>query len=338
MSTAVQFYVTTLGVYLGVSLIACWALNLQFGVTGILNLAFVAFQALGAYIAAMSTLGPPSGNGGFQKYVFGLSLPFPLSVVLAGIAGAIAAVIVGMVGLRRLRSDYQAMVFLVVSIIATEVATDKVGLVNGSGGLSLIPQPLAGGLGLSSLSYQWFYVGLVGIYCVIAYVCVHRITTAPFGRSLRAIRENEQAAQALGVDARRMRLIVFAVGGSLAAISGAALVQFIGSWGTDSWLFPETFVYLAAVLIGGSGNNLGVALGALAVPVVVNELPRFVPEFGRAGLVDSLRWLMIGFSILAFLYFRPQGLIPERPRRFGLGGSDPATASFLARLRQRQDK
>ena len=317
MSTALQFYLSTLCVYLGVSLVACWGLNLEFGVTGVLNFGFILFQALGAYTAAVVTLGPDTGNGGFQTYVLGFSLPFPLPLVAAGAVGALAGLLLGVVALRRLRSDYQAMVFLVITIIGTDVATNVTGLVNGSGGLALVPEPLAG-LNLSALHYQWFYVGLMAVYSVIAFVFIRRITASPLGRHLRAVRDQEQAAEALGLDAFRLRLMVVVVGGAMAAVSGAALVEFIGSWGVGSWLYAETFVYLAAVIIGGAGNDFGVALGALLVPVAFNELPRFLPEFGRPGLVDALRWVVIGLAILVFVYFLPQGLVPERPRRFGL--------------------
>lgn len=321
MSTALQFYLSTLCVYLGVSLLACWGLNLQFGVTGVLNFGFILFQAIGAYTAAVVTLGPDSGNGGFQSYALGLSLPFPLPLLAAGAMGAFAGLVFGTVGLRRLRSDYQAMVFLVITIIGTNVATNVTGLVNGSGGLSLVPEPLAGGLGLSAIRYQWFYVGLMAVYSLIAFLFIRRITGSPLGRNLRAVRDQEQAAETLGLNAFRLRLMVVVIGGAMAAVSGAALVEFIGSWGTGSWLYAETFVYLAAVIIGGAGNDVGVALGALLVPVAFNELPRFLPEFGRPGLVDAMRWVVIGVAILVFVYFRPQGIFPERPRRFALGGA-----------------
>jgi branched-chain amino acid transport system permease protein len=337
MSTALQFYLSTLFVYLGVSLVACWGLNLQFGVTGVLNFGFIVFQALGAYTAAVLTLGPDSNYSGFQKYVLGFSLPFPIPILVAAVVGALAGLVLGTVGLRRLRSDYQAMVFLVITIIATDVATNVTGLVNGSGGLSLVPEPLATGLGLSSLGYQWFYVALMAVYSVFALVFIRRITASPLGRQLRAVRDQEQAAEALGLDAFRLRLMVVAIGGAMAAVSGAALVEFIGSWGVGSWLYAETFVYLAAVIIGGSGNDFGVALGALLVPVAFNELPRFLPEFGRPGLVDALRWVVIGVAILVFVYFRPQGIVPERSRRFSLGG-DVERSRGLRRLLTRSSR
>ena len=143
MTPAVQFYISTILVFFGVNLIACWALNLQFGMTGLLNLAFIVFVAVGAYTAAVLTLGSPANNGGFQQYIGGAELPFPLPIVAAAVVGGLLSAALGAITLRRLRRDFQAIVMLVVSLIATDVATNDVNLVNGSYGLSLVPAPLS---------------------------------------------------------------------------------------------------------------------------------------------------------------------------------------------------
>ena len=316
MSAGAQFYITTIAVYAGVDIIACWALNLQLGVAGVLNFSFIVFQAAGAYTAAVLTLGPTSTYSGFQHYTGGASLPFPLPFLAAAAVGGLLAVPIGLVALRRLRSDYQAVVMLVISVIATTVVTNDVGLFNGSAGLSLVPQPLQGALGLSPLSYSWFYVGLTAVICLLVYLVVRRITASPFGRSLRAMRDNEQAIEALGRHVLGKRLIVMVIGGAIAALSGAVLVSFIGIWSPSAWDYPETLVFLAAVIIGGVGNNFGAVVGALIVPVAFAEGTRFLPQIGRPGLIEALQWVAIGALIIGFLWFAPQGLIRERPRKF----------------------
>jgi branched-chain amino acid transport system permease protein len=315
MSTAFTFYATTLLVYLGVDILAVWSLNLQYGVTGIYNFAWIMFQAVGAYTAGVLTLGPATGNGGFQQYILGLQLPEPLPLLAAGLVSGALALVVGIVALRRLRTDYQAMVMLVISVIAVLVVENVTGLFNGPAGLSLVPQPF-GSLPLSSLGYQWFYVALTGVVCLIVYLFVHRVTSSPLGRALRATRDNEEAAQALGKDVVRLRLFVFVLGGAIAGISGGVLVQFIGAWSPGSWAYVETLVVLTAIIVGGTGNNAGVMLGALLVPVAFNEATRFIPAFGRPGLVDAMQWIVIGLLALVFLWFWPRGIIPERRRRF----------------------
>lgn len=324
MSQAWQFYISTLLIYLGVDVIAVLGLNLQFGVTGIINFAFVVFQAAGAYTAAILTLGPASKNGGFQQYFFGAHLPFPLPMIAAGVVSGLLSLLVGLVGLRRLRSDYQAMVMLVASLIATTVITNQVGWFNGPNGLALVPQPLASLLKLSRANYQWFFVWLTAIICLIAFVLVRNITVSPLGRTLRAVRDNERAAASLGKNVTGFRLLAFVVGGALAGVSGAILVQFISAWSPGSWLFPETFVFFTAVIVGGSGNNVGVMVGALLVPIGFLEASRFLPStsFFSSGVIDAVQWIAIGVLTLVFLWFWPKGVIPERRRRFPAPGPD----------------
>lgn len=317
MSQSLQFYLSTVLTYIGVDFIACWALNLQFGVAGILSFCFIIFQAAGAYTAAVLTLGPQPATS-FQSYVGGAHLPFPLPELAAAVVGAALALLVGLLTLRRLRRDYQAIVMLVISLIATLIATNATGLVNGSNGLSLVPKPLSKGLNLSpyGTTYQWVFAGAVAGIALVSYVVVRRITSSPYGRILRAVRDNEQAAAAVGKNAFALRLGIFAVGGGLGAVSGALLVQSISAWSPSSWLYPETFSFFAAVIIGGSGNDLGVAIGALLVPVGFLEAVRFLPTFGGPQLLGALEWIAVGLLLLIFLWFRPRGIVPERRRRF----------------------
>src|SRR5665213_1352559 len=142
------YYISSLAVYWIIGSIAGLGLNLQFGAAGILNFAFIIFQAMGAYVAALLTLGPDTSFGGFQQYIFGARLPFPLPVLGGVLAAGLLSLIIGAVGLRKLRRDYQAMVMLVISVIATTVATGDRGLVNGTAGLALVPRTFHGLAGL----------------------------------------------------------------------------------------------------------------------------------------------------------------------------------------------
>lgn len=326
MSPAVQFYISTILVYAGIDMMAAWGLNLQFGTAGLLSFAFIVFQAAGAYTAAVLTLGPDTNNGGFQHYIGGYDLPFPLPLVAAGLAGAAISVPIGLVALRKLRSDYQAVALLVISIIASSIAINEVGLFNGSAGLALVPSPLSDALNVDSVTYQWIYAGYTAIICVITYLVVHRLTHSPLGRAMRAMRDSEKAAEALGKNIVALRLIAFAIGGAIAGVSGAMLVEFIGAWAPSGWLYPETFVLLAAILVGGTGNNLGVIVGVLLVPIGFQEATRFLPQIGQAGLIDAIQWMVIALLLLVFLWFRPQGILPERKRLMPRDDERPADA------------
>jgi branched-chain amino acid transport system permease protein len=315
MSEAVQFYLATLVTLAAVDVLACWGLNLQFGVGGILNFAYVVMQAVGGYTAAMLTLGSASENGGFQKYLIGAELPFPLPIIAAGILGGLAAGLVGLVVLRRLKRDYQAIVMLVVSLIATHVVTNQRDIANGDAGLVLIPKPLDDVLKLDEVTYQWVYAGFCVLVAVAGFFVMQRIVRAPFGRTLRAIRDNEPVVAALGRNPLRFQITAMIVGGCFAGVSGALLVMYIGAYGPGSWTFAVTFLYLTAILVGGTGNNVGVLVGAVVVASLINEGTRFLPEVGFPGLTAALQWIAVGVLTLAFLWFKPQGLVPERQMR-----------------------
>jgi branched-chain amino acid transport system permease protein len=326
MSIAYQYYTITLLVYFGVNLIACWGLNLQYGVAGVMNFAFIMFQSAGAYTVALMTLGPFTALG-FQRYFFGARLPWPLPLLVATAVGAVLALVVGSFALRPDRRDYQAMVMLVVSIIAATLVVSQVSWLNGAEGLAGIPKPFAGRLSqLDFVQYGWFYVGLTAFLVVVAYVFVDRVTSSPWGRRLRAMRENPEALEALGTNVRAESMKIYVVGGALASLSGGVLVQFIGAWSPGSWATAETFLYFVAIIIGGAGNNFGVLLGAALVLGAFQEALRYLPAFGYTGLAEATQFASLGVLILVFLWFRPTGLIPERRRTF-FSSADPVEAA-----------
>jgi ABC-type branched-subunit amino acid transport system permease subunit len=334
MASGWGYYTSTLLVYLGVGIIACLGLNVQLGLAGVMDFAFIIFQAVGAYAYAIFTLGPPTPSlgqaAGGESYVWGTSLPFPLPFVLATLAGALLAFLCAVIVLPRLRGDYEAMAFLVISLIVTGIATNQVGLVNGANGLYSIPQPLASVLNLPPAQYAWFYVGLTAAICLLAWVITRRITTSPMGRLLRAVRENEQAARALGKDATRARLFAFLVGGGLGGLSGAVLVAFLTAWAPASWTYAETFVYITAIVVGGFGRDIGILVGVLLVPIVLDQLVKFMPAYGQATWAPAAQSMAYGLLALLFLWFRPQGLLPERRVRYPGGGETPQPAAATA--------
>src|SRR6202011_3435054 len=129
------YYASNLLIYAGIDIIACLALNLQFGVSGIVNFSFIVFQAVGAYTAAVLSMPPDTANGAYQIYVGGFQLPFPIPWLGGALAGGLLAVPVGLVVLRKLRSDYQAIALLVLSVIANTVITNARPFLNGAAGI-----------------------------------------------------------------------------------------------------------------------------------------------------------------------------------------------------------
>ncbi|HXB05180.1 MAG TPA: branched-chain amino acid ABC transporter permease [Candidatus Angelobacter sp.] len=316
------FYAANLLVYAGIDIIACLALNLQFGVSGIVNFSFIVFQAVGAYTAAVLSIPPDTANGGYQHYIGGYSLTFPIPWLGGAIAGGLLAIPVGFVVLRKLRSDYQAIALLVLSVIANTVITNADKFLGGAAGIASVPPPLSDRIDPNAESYQYLYVGITAVCVVIALFLVNRIVNSPYGRSLRAMRERELAATAIGKNPVELKMTIFIVGGVIAGLSGAILVGFIQVWAPSVWLYPETIILFAAIIVGGRGNNIGAILGALLVPVGFEEVTRFlnndpaIANLGPPGLIPALQWVAIGLLIIGFLWFRPEGVRPEARRVF----------------------
>jgi ABC-type branched-subunit amino acid transport system permease subunit len=311
-----DYYVLTLCIYVVVAMINCCGLNLQFGEAGVLNFAYILFVAAGAYTASILTIGGHTSSS-YQSYFWGASLPWPLPWLGAAVVGGALGLVVGLMVLRRLRGDYQAMVLLVVSIMGSYLVSADPGFLNGGVGLADVPAPFKSALHLSQVGYECFYVALAGLAALLVFEVMRRINAAPLGRSLRALRENEAAAEAIGHNVVALKLLVMVVGGAVAGLAGAVDVQFIGAWSPAGWTYTETFGLFAAVIVGGRGNLKGVALGALLVQGLFLEGTVLLPQIGRPEMVGAIQFMSLGALILLFLWFRPQGVIPERRRTYG---------------------
>src|SRR6266568_3406052 len=253
-------------------------------------------------------------------YIGGWNLPWPVPWIGAMIAGGLVALPFTFLVGRRLRGDFAAVGLLVTAVMANLLVNNYRPALNGSAGLSLVPSPLQGRYNPQSQGYQWLYAAVTLVLAVAVYLLVRRVTESPYGRSLRAMRDNDVVADSLGKNLLSMRAAVLVLGGMLAGLSGAILVGFINLWAPSAWGYAETIVLFAAVIIGGAGSHRGAVLGAILVPVGFEEATRYIPQFGPPGLVQDLQWVAIGLLIVIFLWFRPQGVLPERRRRTESGG------------------
>jgi branched-chain amino acid transport system permease protein len=315
---AAIFYIITLLVYGGVDALACLGLSIQFGVAGVTNFGFIIFQAAGAYAAGVLSMPGDSSNGGFQSYIAGLDLPFPLPWIGAAVVGGLLALPFTLLVGKRLRGDFAAVGLLVAAVMANLLVTNYRPLFNGSAGLSLVPAPLQDSFDPQSTGYQWGYCGAVILLAALVYYLLHRLTESPYGRTLRAMRDNDVVADSLGKNVLSLRLSMLVLGGAIAGLSGGILVGFINLWAPSGWGYAETVVLFAAVIIGGAGNHKGAILGAILVPLGFLEASRFIPPFGSPGLIPALQWVAIGLLIIGFIWFRPQGILPEK-RRVNIG-------------------
>jgi branched-chain amino acid transport system permease protein len=317
-----SYYIINLLVYAAVDAMACLGLSQQFGVGGVTNFGFIIFQAAGGYTAAILALPSDTANGGFQSYIGGLQLPFPLPWIGAAVVGGVIALPFTFLVGRRLRGDFAAVGLLVTAVLLNLLATNYRPLLNGDAGLSLIPPPLtsassgAGGFSIQTNGYQWaFTIGAL-ILCAAVFWFARRITESPYGRSLRAMRDNDIVADSLGKNLLSLRTAMLVTGGAIAGLSGGVLVSFINTWSPAAWGYAETVVLFAAVIIGGAGNHVGAIIGAVLVPVGFEEATRYLPTSNNLppNLIPSLEWVAIGLLIVGFLWVRPQGILPERKR------------------------
>jgi branched-chain amino acid transport system permease protein len=336
------FYLINLLIYAGVDGLACLGLSQQFGVAGVTNFGFIIFQAAGGYTAAILAMPPDSANGGFQSYIGGWNLPFPLPWIGAAVVGGLIALPFTFLIGRRLRGDFAAVGLLVTAVLLNLLATNYVPAFNGDAGLSLIPEPLQGELSPQSSGYQWGFAVLAVLLCAAVYLFLRRITESPYGRTLRAMRDNDVVADSLGKNLLSLRTGMLVLGGAIAGLSGGILVSYITTWSPAAWGYAETVVLFAAVIIGGAGNHRGALLGAVLVPVGFEEVTRFIPTSNNLppNLIPSLEWVAIGLLIVVFLWVRPQGVLPERKRVIALpaagqaGGQRPASAPAPASASQ----
>ncbi|MFZ0215684.1 MAG: branched-chain amino acid ABC transporter permease, partial [Candidatus Dormiibacterota bacterium] len=312
----ILYYLSTLVVFFFIYNILTWGLNIQFGYGGILDFTYITFFAAGAYLAGVGSLGKPTAESQ-QLYVLGLGWGFLPALLLGAVVAGLLGLLVGLVALYRLRSDFLAIVTVGIGTIAFDLVSNYRPLFNGQDGISGVSFPFNDILNLDPNTYTFFYIGFSGVVMLILWWVAHRIDVSPLGRTLRAIRDDVDVAEAFGKNTYKFRMIAMVIGCVYAGIGGGLLIGFISSLNPGGWTTGETFVVWAALLLGGRGNNLGAVLGALVVPVIFTEATRFLPPISaNPALVPALRNVIVGALLIVVLFFRPQGILPERRRLF----------------------
>lgn len=312
--SAFWYYVFTLVFFLFDYFILAMGLNIQYGETGILNFAYIGFVAIGSYVTGVTSMPNSAGTG--QQYILGWGLPFPFNLLLGGVAASLFALLIAFIVLRRLRTDYLAVVLVSLSLVLYDVINNYVPLFNGADGLFNVPEPFANALHLTSNSFIPFFALVTGVIALILWWVMARITNSPLGRTFRAIRDDDGVASALGKGVFRYQLTSMLIGSFYAGIGGGLIIQFGGSFNPTAWLPGETFVVFAVIIVGGVGNNVGLLVGALLVETLLIHLPAFLPAIpGHPGLIEYIDTMVVGVILIAMLWFRPQGIVPEKLRR-----------------------
>jgi len=272
-------------------------LNLVWGMTGMINLGLVGFFAFGAYVSALAT------KRGGVPMVLGIAG----AVVLTAAAGAVMALVTA-----RLRGDYLAIITLGFSEVVRITASNEIWLTNGTDGISGIPGPWRGRV--TPEAFNLIYLALAAAVVAVVLAVLQRVRYSPYGRVLRAIRDDDQVTAVAGKHVLRFKVEAFAVSAGILGVAGAL-------WGHyTSFIAPDVFVPLITIYVvlaltaGGTGNNWGALVGAFLV-VFFMEGTRFatgwLPSL-KPVQIAAVRELSIGASLLVVLRFRPAGLLPER--------------------------
>jgi branched-chain amino acid transport system permease protein len=279
-----------------VSLVAVYgiltvSLNLVVGYTGILSVAHAAFMGLGAYAAALL----------LTEWGFNFFLTLPVGLAISGlVAAALAA------STLRLRGDYYIIGSFGFQVIMYNVFLNWIALTRGPFGIRNIPRPRVFGIAFTDPArYALLTIAMLAATLWVA----RRVAESPYGKVLRAIREDEAGASSIGKNVRRYKISIFVVSAMLASVGGALYAGLISYVDPFAFTINESIFLQALVIVGGAGNVYGSIVGA-AVLITLPEMLRFfdVPT----TVASPIREILYGSLMILFLRFRPKGLLPER--------------------------
>ena len=286
--------------------VVCLGLNLQWGYTGLFNIGVSGFFLVGAYTFAILS-GPQ-----YTSHLGGFNLPFLVGLIGAGIVAGVIGFIVGIPTLR-LHADYLAIVTIGIGTIFQLIALNASPLTGGSRGAASIPRPLA-----HTFSSVWasnlLMLVIMVVTVVIIYAALEAIVRSPWGRVLKAIREDEEAAASLGKNPFSYRMQSFVIGSVIMGFGGAFFASFIGFVSPQDFFPIMTFQVWAMLIVGGSGNNKGAILGAVVMWAVWTMSGSVAQSLLPADLQvkgGAVQTILIGLILMLVLVFRERGLIGE---------------------------
>jgi branched-chain amino acid transport system permease protein len=298
-------YWMTVAANIGVYAAAAIGLNIVVGLAGLLDLGYIAFLGIGAFVAA--------NLSGAAAARVGVELPFPLVMLVSAVVAGFFGAIVGSPTLR-VRGDYLAIVTLAFGEIFVRSAQNDIGgLTGGSNAIPGIPPLSLFGhgfderlaLGTVEVAAGAAYYVLVVLVVAAAMLVFANLKDSRLGRAWIAIREDEDAARAMGIRTGQVKILAFLVGAMLAGLAGAFYAHKTATASYESFRFIESVTLLAAVILGGMGTIPGAVLGASILFVLPEKLREF----------SDYRLLLFGIALILIMRFRPQGLVPDVHRR-----------------------
>jgi branched-chain amino acid transport system permease protein len=310
-------YWMTITANVGVYAATAIGLNIVVGLAGLLDLGYVAFMGIGAFVAA--------NLSGSVAAKFNIHLPFLLAAICAAIVAGVFGAIVGSPTLR-VRGDYLAIVTLAFGEIFVRSAQNNIGgLTGGANAIPNIPDLnlfgarfsdslTVGGLQLPAGVLYYFLIVLLVALVMLVFA---NLKNSRIGRAWIAIREDEDVARAMGIKTGKAKILAFMTGATLAGLAGAVFAHKLATASYDSFQFTQSVTLLASVILGGMGTIPGAVLGASLLFVLPEELRQF----------QNYRLMFFGLALVFIMRFRPQGLVADRHRRAELVGADKAGTS-----------
>lgn len=315
-------------------------LNSQWGYNGHLNFGVVGFFAIGAFTTALFTTSMPTGlMANYSQQAFGLEMPFLVGIIAAAIVSGVTGLLIA-ISVLRLRMDFLAIATLGIAVIIRLIFQNVRGLANGPQPMRGVPQPLVclfdhpvscGGWVPESVAaffdpmqprdYIFLYLVIVVLFLALTYIALETALRSPWGRALRAVRDEENSAAMSGKHVSSLRVQSFVMGSVVMGVAGALYAHYVTSIDYSHFkpLFG-TFIVWAMLMFGGSGNNKGALLGAfvvwgvwvgtsfltIALHPVLSAVSPVLAE--RSAYI---RWMLVGLLLLVIVLFRPQGIIKE---------------------------
>jgi len=296
------YYIQVL-IFIGIYIILALSLNLLNGYVGLLSIGHAAFYGIGAYASA--------------KLVMDLGVPFPLAMLGSGLIAGVFGYLIAKPTLR-LSGIYMTLATLGFNMIFFLVMQNWMSFTNGPLGIMDIPSPNIFGYVIES-RVQYYY--LIFFLVLLTIGSMHRLITCRFGRALVGIRENELAAEAMGVHTTRYKIQAFVLAAFYAGIAGSYYAHFIKYISPDSFYIYESFILLAMLAFGGQGNLIGPVVGA-AILIIIPEVFRFLQEY---------RMLVYGSVLIIMMLVRRQGLLGGKDYSLRLSRFDDQKKAVYAR-------
>lgn len=282
------------------------SLNLVNGFTGLFSLGTAGFMAVGAYVSAILTMSPDIKDMNFfleplAPWLQQLTLPFGVALIAGGLCAALAGLIIG-IPVLRLRDDYLAIATLGFAEIIRVFITNLQSWTNGAQGLKSIPK----------FSTTWVVWGVA----FLAILFMTRLVRSSYGRQLKAVRDDEIAAEAMGVNVFRVKVTSFTISSFMAGVGGAMLGHMITTIDPKMFTFMLTFNILLIVVLGGNGSISGSVIGSIGVTVLM-EAMRFLDEplnflFLKTDGLPGLRMVVFSVLLMVVVLFRQRGLMGDR--------------------------